>query len=107
MKGSAVLTKDFNDRWAAYTGYHYDKKNSQNTLFNYDTDDFSKKLQSGFSYRIDDRNRLAVGTKYDLDHSKWKNVDYYWFHDLHCSEIILRYKSMSNRWSVRWQFTPW
>ena len=107
ISGDAVLTKDFNERWAAYAGYHYSKKNRNNTLFDYDTDDYSKKLEGGFSYRIDDINRIAVGTKYDLDHSKWKNIDYYWYHDLHCSQVILRYKSRENKWNIRWQFTPW
>ena len=107
ISGDAVLTKDFNERWAAYAGYHYSKKNRNNTLFDYDTDDYSKKLEGGFSYRIDDLNRIAVGTKYDLDHSKWKNIDYYWYHDLHCSQVILRYKSRENKWNIRWQFTPW
>ncbi len=107
MSFDAVLTKDFNDRWAAYTGYHYSKKNRENSLFDFDTDDYSKKLESGFSYRVDRLNRFVMGTRYDLDHSRWRNIDYYWFHDLHCSEFIVRYKSMTNAWSIRWQFTPW
>ena len=107
MSGDAVLTKDFNDRWAAYAGYHYSKKNQENSLFAFDNDNYSKKLEGGFSYRIDDLNRIAVGTKYDLDHKKWKNIDYYWYHDLHCSQLILRYKSKENKWNIRWQFTPW
>lgn len=107
VSGSAVLTKDFDERWAAYAGYHYSKKNRGNSLFAYGTDDYSKKLEAGFSYRIDALNRIAVGTKYDLDHEEWKNIDYYWYHDLHCSQIILRYKSKTDQVSVRWQFTPW
>lgn len=107
MSFDAVLTKDFNARWAAYTGYHYSKQNQENSLFDYDTDDYSKKLESGFSYRTDEHNRLVMGTRYDLDHDKWKNIDYYWYHDLHCSEIIVRYKSLQNTWGIRWQFTPW
>jgi LPS-assembly protein len=107
VSGDVVLTKDFNDRWAAYAGYHYSKKNRDNSLFKFNTDDYSKKLESGFSYRVDDLNRIAVGTKYDLDHKKWKNIDYYWYHDLHCSQLIFRYKSLDNGISVRWQFTPW
>lgn len=107
FNADAVLTKDFDERWAAYVGYHYSKKNSRNTLFTYNTDDYSRKLESGFSYRIDDKNRLAVGTKYDMDHREWKNIDYYWYHDMHCTQFILRYKSKENSWNVRWEFTPW
>jgi len=103
----AVLTRDIDLRWAAYVGYHYSKKNEENSLFNYDTDDFSKKAEGGFSYRVDDNNRLVVGTRYDLDHSEWNHVDYYWYHSMHCAELVLRYKSMDNSWNVRLQFTPW
>ena len=90
-----------------YKYHRFHKKNSRNTLFTYNTDDYSRKLESGFSYRIDDKNRLAVGTKYDMDHSEWKNIDYYWYHDMHCAQVILRYKSKENSWNVRWEFTPW
>ena len=107
FSGDVVLIKDFDDRWAAYTGYHYSKKNRINSLFAYNTDEYSKKLEAGFSYRVDDINRLAVGTKYDLDNKEWKNIDYYWYHDLHCSQLIVRYKSKTNQVSFRWQFTPW
>lgn len=102
-----VLTKDFDARWAAYVGYHYSKKNARNSLFDYETDDFSKKLEGGFSYRLDDRNRFVVGTRYNLDAGKWDDIDYYWYHDMHCSELILRYRSKRNTWGIRFEFTPW
>ena len=102
-----VLVKDINERWAAYTGYHYSKRNTANSLFDYGTDDYSKKLESGFSYRVDDRNRLVLGTRYDLDNNRWRNIDYYWYHDMHCAQLVLRYKSRQNTWGIRWQFTPW
>jgi len=107
MRGDVVLTRDYDLRWASYSGFHYSRRNDRNSLFNYDTDDYSKKLENGFSYRIDDNNRFVMGTNYDLDHSKWADIDYYWYHSMHCSEIILRYRSLSNHWTVRWQFTPW
>lgn len=107
INADAVLTKDFNDRWSAYTGYHYNKKRKENSLFDFDTDDFSKRWENGFSYRIDDKNRVAMGTRYDMDHSRWDKIDYYWFHDMHCSQFVVRYKSMSNGWHISWDFTPW
>ena len=107
MTFDALLLKNFDVRWAAYAGYHYNHQTTQNSLFNYGVDDFAKKLECGFSYRIDDHNRLVMGTRYDMRGSEGKNVDYYWYHDIHCAEVILRYKSLQNAWSVRWQFTPW
>lgn len=107
FNADAVLTKDFDERWAAYVGYHYNKQNSRNSLFDFNLDSFSRKLESGFSYRIDKNNRVAVGTRYDIDNGEWRNVDYYWYHDMHCSQAILRYQSKARTWSVRWEFTPW
>lgn len=102
-----VLVGDFDDRWGAYAGYHYSYDNSTDSLFAYNTDDYSKKLEGGFSYRIDDLNRIAVGTKYDLDHKKWDDIDYYWYHDMHCAQFIARYRSMHNHWNIDLQFIPW
>ena len=104
---SAYLTKAFNDRFAAYIGGIYTKNSKQNSLFDFDQEEYSKVLQTGLSYRIDERNRVAVGTKYAVDPDRWTDVDYYWFHDLHCSQIILRYRSKQDAWKVKWEFTPW
>ena len=104
---SAYLTKSFNDRFAAYVGAVYTQKSKQKSLFDYDQEDYSKVLQAGLSYRLDERNRIAVGTKYAVEPHKWTDVDYYWFHDLHCSQIILRYRSKQDSWKVKWEFTPW
>lgn len=103
----STLVKEFNNRWAAYAGYHYKKNNNQNSLFDYDTDDFSRKWEGGFSYRFSDKDRFVVGTKYDADNKEWDHVDYYWFHDMHDAEFILRYKSLTNSWHVEWDFMPW
>lgn len=104
---SARIVRDFDPRWSAYVGYYYDYSNSKNSLFDYDSDDFSRKLKAGFSYRFDDLNRVAVGTRYDLDNSKWNDIDYYWFHDMHCAQLITRYRSLSNQWHFSLQFIPW
>lgn len=103
----SVLTRDFDDRWAAYAGYHYNKSTTKNSIFDFDKDDFAKKFETGFSYRMTDHDRFVVGSRYDLDEGKWADVDYYWHHDMHCSQVILRYRSLSNQWKVSWQFTPW
>ena len=104
---SAFLTKSFNERFAAYIGGTYTKTSKQNALFDFDQEDYSKVLQTGLSYRLDAHNRIAVGTKYAIDPDRWTDVDYYWFHDLHCSQIILRYRAERNAWKVKWEFTPW
>ncbi|MCR5757321.1 MAG: LPS-assembly protein LptD [Selenomonas sp.] len=104
---SALLTKDFDERWAAYAGYYYSQSNKMNSLFNYDTADTARRIDCGFSYRLDSKNRFVVGSRYDLEAKKWSKVDYYWYHDFHCTQVILRYRSKENQWNIRWQFTPW
>lgn len=107
FNASAYLTKKFNDRFAAYIGGIYTKNSKQNSLFGFDQEDYSKVLQAGLSYRLDEHNRIGIGTKYAVDPRRWTDVDYYWFHDLHCSQIILRYRSEQNSWKIKWEFTPW
>lgn len=107
MNVSAFLAKAFNDRFAAYVGGVYTKSSKENALFSYDQEDYSRVLMSGLSYRIGERDRIAVGTKYAMEPHRWTDVDYYWFHDLHCSQIILRYRSKQNTWRIKWEFTLW
>ena len=107
MNVSAFLAKAFNNRFAAYVGGVYTKSSKENALFSYDQEDYSRVLMSGLSYRIGERDRIAVGTKYAMEPHRWTDVDYYWFHDLHCSQIILRYRSKQNTWRIKWEFTPW
>ena len=107
FNASAFLTKPFNERFAAYIGGIYTKSSKQNALFDFDQEEYSKVLQAGLSYRLDEHNRIGIGTKYAVDPNRWTDVDYYWFHDLHCSQIILRYRSQQNSWKIKWEFTPW
>ena len=102
----AVLIKDFDDRWSGYAAYRYQKNNTQNSLFDFDNDSFSRKIETGFSYRLDDKNRIAFGAKYNVEGSDWDKLDYYWFHDMHCSQLILHYEGRDNTWKVKWHFLP-
>jgi lipopolysaccharide export system protein LptA len=103
----ATLVKDFNDRWSAFTGYHYSKNNSQNSLFNFNVDDYSRKFEAGFSYRFSDKDRFVIGQNYDVESKRLKDVDYYWYHDVHCAELIVRYRAKRSTWHIGFQFTPW
>ena len=91
FNASAYITRPFNERFAAYIGGVYTKSSKENALFSYN----------------DEHNRIGFGTKYAVDPHKWTDVDYYWFHDLHCSQVILRYRSKQDSWKIKWEFTPW
>lgn len=107
MNYDVVTAREFDDRFAAFAGYHYRKSTTQNSLFRFDTDDYSREFETGGSYVIDDKNRAVVGLKFDAEEGDLKDVDYYLYHDLHCSQLILRYRQKRDRFEARWQFTPW
>ena len=49
---------------------------------------------------------MAFGSKYDVDNQSWRKFDYYWFHDMHCSQVILHYEGRDKTWKVKWRFLP-
>ncbi len=107
MNYDAVMGREFDERFAAFAGYHYRKSTTKNSLFDFDNDDYSRKFETGFSYKLDDKNRVVVGLEFDTDEGSLKDVDYYWYHDLHCSQLIMRYREKRDKFEAHWQFTPW
>ncbi|MBQ7515892.1 MAG: LPS-assembly protein LptD [Schwartzia sp.] len=102
-----TLLRDFGPNVTAYVGYHYSKATTQNSLFAYNRDDYSKKLSFGVSWAFTDRDRLVIGQAYDAARGRQEDVDYYWFHDMHCAQAIFRYRAKRNSWHFSLQFTPW
>ena len=76
-------------------------------MFNYALDDYSRKLEMGFSYRLTPRDRFVAGWSYDVTGEQLKDVDYYWYHDLHCAQLILRYREKRDQWKIGIQLMPW
>lgn len=107
MNYDVTLAKEFDDRFAAFTAYHYTKSNSRNSLYKFDVDDYSHKLETGISYRLTDKDRVVIGLKFDTSDGKLADADYYWFHDFHCSTAILRWRDKRNKFEARWEFSPW
>ena len=100
-----TLLSEFNDRLAGYLGYHYSRVSQENTLFDYGLNDYSKKVSAGFSYTIDDKNRIVVATGYDASDSlRIRDLDYYWYHDWHCVETELKYEQKKDKWSLHFNF---
>ena len=85
---SIMLGREFNSRLAAFVGYAYNKNNTTNSIFDFGLDDYSRKLQAGVSYFITPK-------------------DYYWYHDLHCSQAVLRWRGKRKKLEVHWEFVPW
>lgn len=110
---SGLLMKDIGPAVTVYTGYSYSATNSQNTVFNYGLNDYSRKLEYGLSVKITPRDRLVFGQYYDVHEKRQREVDCYWFHDMHCAQFIVRYrierdkKERQGTVNVSLQFTPW
>lgn len=106
----AVVGKAFTDKFAAYSGYHYSKNTTKNSVFDFDLDDYSKKIDAGLSYKITDIDRVVFGLEYNVDNGEIGATDYFWYRDLHCSQLILRYrikKDHDDRFEAHWNFLPW
>ena len=104
---NVLLGREFDKRLAAYVSFSYNKNNATNSLFHFDNDDYAKKFQAGVSYFITPKDRIVVGMKWDADNHKLDDIDYYWYHDLHCSQAVLRWRGKRKKLEVHWEFTPW
>ena len=107
MNYDATLAKEFDDRFAVYTSYHYSKSNSKNSMFDFGLDSYSSRFETGISYKLTDKDRIVCGWKFDTDTGKLADADYYWFRDLHCSTAIFRWRDKRKKFEAHWQFTPW
>ena len=107
MNWNLLLGREFNDRLAAYVGYSYEKNNSKNSIFDFDLDDYSKKIQAGISYTFTPKDRVVIGYKMNADNHKVDDIDYYWYHDLHCSQAVVRWRGKRKKLEVHWEFVPW
>lgn len=106
MNYNITLGREFDRRFAAYVSYSYNKNNSSNTLFEFNNDDFSRKIQGGFSYYITPKDRVVIGVKWDADNHRLDDIDYYWYHDLHCSQAVVRWRGKRKKLEVHWEFIP-
>ena len=107
MNYDITLAKEFDDRFAAYTAYHYSKSNSKNSVFDFNLDSYSHKLETGVSYKLTDKDRFVIGWKFDVQNGTLEDTDYYWYRDLHCSTAVFRWRGKRKKFEAHWQFTPW
>lgn len=105
--GSASLIKRCNDDFYVFTKYVYSQSSAEKVLFDYEAENYARALYSGLSYQLTPLDRVVVSTAYDLEANGLKDMDYYWFHDLHCVQVISRYRAKREQFSLRMDFTPW
>ena len=107
LKYDFTVMHDMGPDLTAYVGYHYNKATTQNSLFDYDLDSYSNKLNFGLSWAITDRDRIVFGQEFDAKKHHQEDIDYYWFHNMHCAELIFRYRAHRRDWHISLRFAPW
>ncbi len=103
-----TLVDSISTDFAFYTAYHYSRSTTQNSLFDYNLNDYSKKVTAGFSYQIAPKDRIVIANEFDAgNHMKTMDRDYYWYHDFHCLDMVLRYREKRNSWHVKFNIVNW
>ena len=99
------------DDFVVYAGYKHTQHNKQDALFNYDDENYKSLFKCGLSWRIAPKDRIAIGLSEDVRSGKLDKVDYYWFHNFHCLELIFNYRvdhySHDKNYKFKLQFAPW
>lgn len=91
MRYDVSFSQQINSKWSAYTGYHYTKNSSQNSLFDYNDSTIGENLASGISYKFDSKNSLSISQSYDLANKRTADMYYTWHHNLHCWDMDITY----------------
>lgn len=103
----AMMLKDFGSALTLYAGFHYSKSTTQNSLFAYGNDSYSHRFDYGASIAITPKDRFVFGRSIDTEKGELRDIDYYWFHDFHCAELVVRRRSRRDKWEVTLEFQPW
>lgn len=98
MRYDATLVKTWSPRFTTWTGYHYVEDND--SLFAYDEVELSRKLDAGFSYKIDRLNTLVYNQAYDLTDNRIHDQDITWRRNLHCWEVDITYRVKRHEWKL-------
>ena len=62
---------------------------------------------AAFAGHFSPKDRIVVGWAFDGMTNKLMDTDYYWYHNIHCAEVIVRYREKRDQYIVTLQFTPW
>ena len=97
-----TLSKNFSKKLNTFVSYNY-RDYGDKALFTFDTPDAKQQLTYGLSYKIDSKNTIGVALRYDLENNYHKDINYFYYRDLHCWETLLMYKSKEK--VVEWHIT--
>lgn len=105
FKYDIAVDKRWSDRLSSWVGYHYAQNNT--TLFSYDSSDMNRKIETGFTYKIDKMNSIGVYRNYNLDTKNVEDLNYTWYRNLHCWQATITYKSKEDQIKFDITTTRW
>lgn len=101
LRFNTTLTKVLSPRWTTWVGYHY--TSDYEGLFDYNSPDMGRELDTGFSYKIDNLNTISFNQRYDLGNDRVYDQDYTWKRNFHCFEADITYRA--KRHELRWNLS--
>lgn len=105
--GTARLIKTFDRKWVAYTQFEYSKATKENSVFVYGLPDYKNKFSYGVSFAMTPRDRFIAAVETDTSTGSVRDIDYYYFHDFHCMQAIVRYRYKRDLVRFDFEFNPW
>jgi LPS-assembly protein len=99
LKFDSNLAKIWSPRFSGWIGYHY-LQNNNATVFSYDSDDVGRKIDTGISFQISNKDRIIINPIYSIDTDSFKDLDYTWRRNLHCWEADFTYRAKRDQYRV-------
>lgn len=88
----ALVNNTWTPKLSTWVQYVYTQNNNA-SLFDYGRVDVGRALYTGVTYRIDKLNSVGFVGTYDLNKNNFYDLDYYWYHDVHCWTLTLGYRA--------------
>ncbi|MBP1763539.1 MAG: lptD 2 [Firmicutes bacterium] len=90
LKMDITLGKIWNSKLFSYIGYHH--FGNTETVFAYNKPDIPQEIDIGFVYKIDRLNSVGVSQRYDIENHRVYDLDFTWYRNLHCWDMIIMYR---------------
>lgn len=105
----ATLGQQITDKWRTWAGYY--KENFTSNVFDYGQPDMETELRNGLEYKFDDKNKITVVNRYDLDKNDNYETSYKYTHRFCCWQLAFEYKDEhyknNNSFRIKYEFTNW
>jgi LPS-assembly protein len=106
LRGTIGLEKKLSETVAVGLGYTHVHETGS-TPFIYDKVDVYNELTSKATWNVDHLWQVGVSTSYDIDNSRFADVDYTIKRNLHCFEASVTYREKRDEWNFKMGVLNW